>query len=211
MKTLGYPMTWPTSCFIGSNNVGCGAATFAHTNGEGDFVLFDRLGPPWPIHQCYLDRAALFPASTRWTLSVQLQPPKPKKVWKSASDIQRAEPASFFSTPLYVVGYLQEHHLQKRNQWLEKEKIGTLGRKAILKVLDKYPDQFTLVSGDPDAGLQSFTAFGDFSKLRLRKKDMIRATLRAVNIVLHKTRPFVFVADDISVLRGQLRGGFSTT
>ena len=200
MKVLGYPMTWPTSCFIGNNNIGCGRATFAHTNGDGDFVLFDRLGPPWPIHQCYLNRAALFSDSARWTLDIQLQPPKPKRAWKSASDIQRAEPASFLSAPLYLVGYLQEHHHQKRDQWLEKENIGALGRRAILKVLEKYPDQFTLVSGDPDAGLQSFTAFGNLSKLKLHKKDMIRSTLRAINIVLHKSKPFVFVADDISVL-----------
>jgi hypothetical protein len=29
---------------------------FAHTNGNGDFVLLDSLGPPWPIHECYYCR-----------------------------------------------------------------------------------------------------------------------------------------------------------
>lgn len=53
MQTLGFPRTWQTLCFI---NGGCGEKVFAHTNGFGDFVLFDNLGWPWPIHECYLDR-----------------------------------------------------------------------------------------------------------------------------------------------------------
>src|SRR5439155_1958626 len=62
MQVLGYPRTWPTTCFI---TPGCNADVFGHTNGFGDFVLFDDLGPPWPIHDCYLNRfvisAAPFP------------------------------------------------------------------------------------------------------------------------------------------------------
>jgi hypothetical protein len=26
---------------------------WAHTNGDGDFVLFDELGAPWQVHSCY--------------------------------------------------------------------------------------------------------------------------------------------------------------
>lgn len=53
MDALGHPLTWRTRCFIGK---GCGAMVFAHTNGDGDFVLLDSLGLPWPIHECYLYR-----------------------------------------------------------------------------------------------------------------------------------------------------------
>jgi len=53
MKKLGYRATWLTTCFIGG---GCNAVVFAHTNGCGDFVLFDDLGHPWPIHECYANR-----------------------------------------------------------------------------------------------------------------------------------------------------------
>src|SRR5258706_6279701 len=56
MQALGYARTWKTLCFI---NGGCGEEVFAHTNGFGDFVLFYRLGWPWPIHDCYLDRFCL--------------------------------------------------------------------------------------------------------------------------------------------------------
>jgi hypothetical protein len=31
---------------------------FAHSNGNGDFVLLDSLGPPWPIHECFQYRTA---------------------------------------------------------------------------------------------------------------------------------------------------------
>jgi hypothetical protein len=53
MRSLGYPTTWVTNCFI---NGGCGARVFAHTKGHGDFVLLDELGRPWPVHYCYLNR-----------------------------------------------------------------------------------------------------------------------------------------------------------
>src|SRR5690349_5084588 len=53
MQILGYPRTWKTSCFI---NGGCGKGVFAHTNGFGDFVLFESLGSPWAIHDCYVYR-----------------------------------------------------------------------------------------------------------------------------------------------------------
>ena len=56
MKALGYSVTWTTTCFIGE---GCGAEVFGHTNGHGDFVLFDEPVPPWPVHECYLRRFEL--------------------------------------------------------------------------------------------------------------------------------------------------------
>jgi hypothetical protein len=43
------PHTAPSSCPI------CGESVFYHTNGFGDSVYFDELGPPWPKHPC-LDR-----------------------------------------------------------------------------------------------------------------------------------------------------------
>lgn len=53
MRTLGYSLTWVTHCFLDG---GCGARVFAHTNGSGDFVIFDTLGSPWPVHECYANR-----------------------------------------------------------------------------------------------------------------------------------------------------------
>src|SRR5579871_2538363 len=53
MIALGYPRTWRTRCFLPG---GCGLEVFAHTSGNGDFVLFDKLGSPWPVHFCYEHR-----------------------------------------------------------------------------------------------------------------------------------------------------------
>jgi hypothetical protein len=45
--TVPWPVTYPTSCFW------CGELVFYHTNGHGDCVLLDDLGPPWPVHACW--------------------------------------------------------------------------------------------------------------------------------------------------------------
>ncbi|MGH7515821.1 MAG: hypothetical protein ACREOQ_23215 [Gemmatimonadales bacterium] len=47
MKVLDYSQTHPTRCKY------CKGAVFFHTNGHGDAVFFDDLGPPWPVHSCY--------------------------------------------------------------------------------------------------------------------------------------------------------------
>jgi len=57
MEALGHASTWETHCFLPG---GCGQqGLFGHTNGFGDFVLFDALGWPWPIHECYQRRFQL--------------------------------------------------------------------------------------------------------------------------------------------------------
>ena len=61
MKVLGYSLTWRTHCFL---DEGCDqTGLFAHTNGDGDFVLFDSLGWPWPVHECYARRFDLDPGA----------------------------------------------------------------------------------------------------------------------------------------------------
>ena len=48
MKVLGHSLSYPTKCRY------CACSVFLHTNGYGDAVFFDDLGPPWPVHACYL-------------------------------------------------------------------------------------------------------------------------------------------------------------
>lgn len=50
---LGEPLTYPTTCPY------CGAQIFFHTNGNGDVVFFDALGPPWPKHPCLVSDVRL--------------------------------------------------------------------------------------------------------------------------------------------------------
>jgi hypothetical protein len=42
-----WPVTFSTQCWW------CGDIVFYHTNGYGDCVLLDELGPPWPVHHCW--------------------------------------------------------------------------------------------------------------------------------------------------------------
>ncbi len=45
--SLGHPLTCTIACWW------CGQQVYYHTNGNGDSVLFDKLGKPWPIHPCW--------------------------------------------------------------------------------------------------------------------------------------------------------------
>lgn len=47
MQILNRRLTYPTKC------PECKAAVFFHTNGNGDAVFLDSLGPPWPVHGCF--------------------------------------------------------------------------------------------------------------------------------------------------------------
>lgn len=49
---LPWPVSYHTSCWW------CREPVFYHTNGYGDCVLFDQLGPPWPVHHCWEDHKA---------------------------------------------------------------------------------------------------------------------------------------------------------
>lgn len=47
LESLGQTLTSSTRCWW------CGERVFFHTNGNGDCVLFEALGWPWPIHSCW--------------------------------------------------------------------------------------------------------------------------------------------------------------
>jgi hypothetical protein len=47
--TVPWPLSYRTQCFW------CPEEVFYHTNGHGDCVLLDDLGPPWPVHWCWED------------------------------------------------------------------------------------------------------------------------------------------------------------
>lgn len=50
MRVTEEPITYSRPCRD------CGNRIFMHTNGDGGWVLFDELGPPWPIHPCFANR-----------------------------------------------------------------------------------------------------------------------------------------------------------
>jgi hypothetical protein len=52
LGVVPWPVTYVTRCFW------CPDLVYYHTNGYGDCVLFDELGPPWPVHRCWTEHCA---------------------------------------------------------------------------------------------------------------------------------------------------------
>jgi hypothetical protein len=46
-EELGYAVTFPTSCRY------CGRLIYLYAHPNGGFAIFDDLGPPWPLHDCW--------------------------------------------------------------------------------------------------------------------------------------------------------------
>lgn len=49
LTDLGGLLTHPTTCWW------CGAQVYFHRDENGGCVLFEELGPPWPVHTCWED------------------------------------------------------------------------------------------------------------------------------------------------------------
>src|SRR5215470_12023590 len=141
MQVLGYARTWTTFCFI---NGGCGEQVFAHTNGFGDFVLFDSLGWPWPIHDCYLDRFCQpsGTSSNRFEIRADAIAEYRKAderiphvaVKKTTSDIRRMVARDHLKEPDKIVfGYVQDY-IENHAERLFRG-VGTLGHKHLQATL----------------------------------------------------------------------------
>jgi hypothetical protein len=204
MQALGYPATWPTTCFI---NRGCGAAVFAHTNGYGDFVLFDELGYPWQVHDCYTNRFFAGAVSGRGLFTVRadrlqeyrqvedIRAPAPRKI--SLRDIKKVEPEPMLSEGEFlVVGYVQDY-LERHADRLARS-MGNFGEQALNKILGRKKSQITIVTSE----LKSFTIFADLANVVVKRKDSVLARVRAVRTVDLPDRKSLFLATDVMLIRG---------
>jgi hypothetical protein len=217
MRSLGYPTTWVTNCFI---NGGCGARVFAHTKGQGDFVLLDELGWPWPVHDCYLNRFC--PDSAVWKgqpgrLSSSLESlleaargtHEYREVAKKSSalqidsssrrDISRVEPRTRMNGTFSVVGYVSDLHPRHSPKVLAG--FGGLGQRVADKVIGNRHSQITIITSE----LQSFSALADLRQVIVAKGDIVCADLRTGFIVNHS----FFLCDRlerISIKRVSTRG-----
>lgn len=198
MKPLGYSRTYPTNCRD------CGAEILFHTKGHGDVVLFDDLGPPWPIHRGYIAwtaRGVLTnrPAYKAYMLNLYGKPfnPKvrpggahrlavarqrPKKQPSSAMqyrerpvDIDRCDPQNFVGRQIEVTGFVHDFHPGWSIRRLAKE--GSIGYSIYEKVLksEEY-SQLTIVDSD----LMSYTVMVPVPKLNLRTGEIVGARIEAV-------------------------------
>jgi hypothetical protein len=203
MQALGYPATWPTHCFIA-----CGAPVFAHTNGYGDFVLLDELGPPWPVHECYEDRFSLRFPSTPGSLAIRpdrleeydaiLVPSLPAVRRVPSRDVKRVNPSDLVGQgELSAIGYVQDY-VERRADRLA-EKLTGIGQQLFNRVLGNRRSQITIVTSD----LKSYTVFADLSASIIQRKDMICARLKAVRIFGLPDTEALFLADGILTLQGR--------
>ena len=187
MDVIGHPLTYRTTCFI---NGRCGDAVYAHTNGNGDFVLFNSLGWPWPVHQCFLDRfcasngeRASTPTSDVYTdqellLELARQNSEYKEAVRQASEdrrkipqrnIQRVAPETCQSKALSVVGFVQsivEGHAERFIQGARG-----MGEQVIIRTLGNRLSQITIVDSD----FCSYTAFVDLRNVVLSKGATVKA------------------------------------
>jgi len=208
MKVLGYPLTYETKCFTDG---GCGAPVFARTNGTGDFVLFDKLGWPWPVHDCFLNRFCdgweISPAPKGGAVYTDLEAAlvhartneEYKRVARRASEdtarippkqITRVDPGGS-PRRLKIVGYVQD--LTENRVARMTRELGTFGQEEMRRKIGSRTSQITVVDGD----FCSYTILADLSQTVIGKKMTVVAEVAVVKIL--KLGP-VFVCEKLDVL-----------
>jgi hypothetical protein len=202
MKALGYPLTWPTTCFI---TAGCSAPVFGHTNGFGDFVLFDELGPPWPIHDCYLNRFAITASSGLGFRTLMISDTSGYEVPpisavslrpRDFKNIQRVSPEEVSGKgEINLAGYVQDY-VERRVDKLAAS-LGALGQQLMMNALGRARSQITIVTGE----LKSYTVFADLSEIVVRPKDLVMARIRSIPLIGIPGHRAVLVATDLLLTR----------
>jgi hypothetical protein len=204
MQVLGYSRTWKTVCFI---NGGCGKSVFAHTNGFGDFVLLNRLGWPWPIHDCYLDRFCQQIGASTNSYEIradaiaeyrQADERVPLVITrKTTRDIRRIVARDHLNEPEKIVfGYVQDY-IENHAERLFRS-VGTLGHQHLRATLGNYLSQLTIVTSE----FESFTAYADLRTVVVKKKDMVAARLKALKVLGVAGSDAIFICDEVLLVRG---------
>lgn len=129
MRRLGYPLTYPTKCFI---NGGCAKPVFAHTNGHGDFVLFDELAWPWPIHECYFYRTPNDGG------------PSPASSWEQ---VRPVEPDPDQHKKLEIVGTLTNYDEAKMGSLRQFRDLPSAAKERVRQQLGECKSLITVVTG----------------------------------------------------------------
>lgn len=207
MDALGHPLTWPTSCFIG-----CGEPVWAHTNGTGDFVLFDSLGSPWEIHSCYLNRfcpnvehprrkAGEVYTDQESAIQIARQQREYREAARRASeDVNRVKPRQIVkaepnlavsSAPFEVIGYVQD--VTERHTLKLLRHLGALGKQLAHSIIGSRESQITIVDRDS----KSYTALVDIRQIVIGKRCSVVAQLRPARVLGVGD---MFLCDELEVL-----------
>lgn len=195
MKHLnGQPVTFLTACRD------CKASVWFHSNGYGDGVIFDSLGPPWPIHFCYLTRVsgpspgykpymltkygkpALHSRSNPTIRPAQptrkparSQAPQPAKVERN---IIKCDPANQKTARLTISGFVHAVHPGRKVAKLAPS--GTVAHGEFVKAVgDTTYTQVTIV----DTNFLSYTMMIPVANIDLSEGTLVQAELERVRVL----------------------------
>ena len=87
------PLAYPTRCPI------CDDFIFFHTNGNGDAVFFDTLGPPWPKHPCLtMEQTRIVAATSQSLMNIVSLKTRPASIPLPDSSAQSGTPQTLPGT-----------------------------------------------------------------------------------------------------------------
>lgn len=178
MDRIGYPLTYPTTCFIAG---GCGEPVFAHTKGNGDFVLLDSLGPPWPIHECYQYRTL-----------IDGNPGSGRPSW---DEVRPVDPGSLASgAAVNVVGTVTDYAEKALGKFPGFRDLPRQAQQQIRSILAGATSVLRIVTGE---GLE-YVAFADLRQFVVGERDIVGVRLRVKQVLNQK----VFLTTQIVRLGG---------
>lgn len=145
---------------------------WAHTNGYGDFVLFDDLGSPWKVHDCYFERFDVHVGRLRKIEHNEV----PLRNWEEVTPIN---PDAYGLRRRYgFIGTVTNVEKGFVGSSPEFRNLASIGREEVRKVLAGRTSLMTVVTGEG----AEFTAFFDFSKHPLTFRDIVACDLKAVSM-----------------------------
>lgn len=205
MKVLGYSQTYRTLCRE------CSASIFFHTNGDGDAVFFDKLGPPWPIHECYAKflyerqiiatRISISPGTFMLPDGTATVTVRPDARVEFDARVSQYRPPDLDDEP--IVRVTAKAHasrplpaIQGRVQSIERgvaermlKRLTGFGHAGLATALGRRRTQVTVVDFEPN----SYTGFVDEVALQGAKVgDVVEAVFRVATIPLQDP---LFVVD----------------
>jgi hypothetical protein len=196
MKKLGYRLTWPTTCFLG-----CPAKVWAHTNGDGDFVLLDSLGSPWRIHPCYEIRPIvrdgqlcdLELSDQLEQLLANLDAAKRDRSFRRPAHVNVVDPAEWLGGPFVRMGLVEFYREKRLEQFTKNTPAAELAR--IKRIFGERKSELAIV--DRNGNLFSF--FADLRDTVISAGDLVEAEIGACRIPI-KRLGCVFLCHKLRIL-----------
>lgn len=192
VKELGYALTWKTHCFITG---GCGEhGLFGHTNGDGDFVLFDSLGWPWPVHDCYARRFELDPNASFLHVRGSRNESAPgsfARRWQTittvAADLDRHR------NPFSVIGTITNVDKGFLGRTPGFRNLANTQKKSVEQTFETCRDYVVIAAGDG----YEYGCFVDLTRSPVRFRDTVAVKMKAVRLL----NQAVFISRSIKAFR----------